>query len=135
MAKKNKPLPALDWLEPRVRLTRWLSLACFTALVVLLGVWYLLIVDLHGARPWVILGVHWLPLAILTPGMLLGNARVHAWACYVINLYFIQGVVTAFEPGRLAFGVLEAGASLALFCSALLYTRWRFQYDRKLAGE
>jgi uncharacterized membrane protein len=25
--------------------------------------------------------------------------------------------------------------STTLFCSALLYTRWRFQYDRKLAGE
>ncbi|MCO3246943.1 DUF2069 domain-containing protein, partial [Pseudomonas aeruginosa] len=22
-----------------------------------------------------------------------------------------------------------------LFCAALLYTRWRFQYDRRVAGE
>ncbi|MNE17263.1 hypothetical protein D3C80_1102380 [compost metagenome] len=135
MARKNKPLPALDWLEPRLRLSRWLSLALFATLIGLLSIWYLLLVDLHGARPWVILGVHLVPLAILAPGMLLGNARVHAWACYVLNLYFIQGVVTAFQPGRELFGWLEAGVSLALFCSALLYTRWRFQYDRKLAGE
>lgn len=135
MARKNKPLPALEWLEPRLRLSRWLSLALFAALAALLAVWYLLLEDLHGARPWVILGVHLLPLAILAPGMLLGNARVHAWACYVLNLYFIQGVVAAFQPGRLAFGILEAGLSVALFCSATLYTRWRFQYDRKLAGE
>ena len=135
MARKNKPLPALDWLQPRVRLTRWLSLGLFLALVALLGVWYLLLVDLHGARPWVILAVHWLPLAILAPGMLSGSARGHAWTCYAINLYFIQGVVTAFEPGRLVFGLLEAATTLALFCSALLYTRWRFQYERKLAGE
>lgn len=135
MARKNKPLPALDWLQPRVRLTRWLSLGLFLALVALLGVWYLLLVDLHGARPWVILAVHWLPLAILAPGMLSGSARGHAWTCYAINLYFIQGVVTAFEPGRLVFGVLEAGLSLTLFCSGLLYTRWRYQYERKLAGE
>jgi len=26
-------------------------------------------------------------------------------------------------------------ASLALFCSALLYVRWRYQLNRKLAGE
>lgn len=135
MARKNKPLPPLEWLEPRQRLTRWLSLALFVALLALLGVWYLLLEDLHGARPWVILGVHWLPLAILAPGMLQGSTRVHAWACYVLNLYFIQGVVAAFQPGRLVFGVLEASLSLALFCSALLYTRWRSQYQRKLAGE
>lgn len=135
MARNNKPLPALEWLEPRLRLSRWLSLALFTALIVLLSVWYLLIEDLHGARPWVILAVHLVPLAILAPGMLLGNARVHAWTCYVINLYFIQGVVAAFQPGRLVFGVLEASLSVALFCSATLYTRWSFQQRRKLAGE
>jgi uncharacterized membrane protein len=27
------------------------------------------------------------------------------------------------------------GASVAVFCSALLYVRWRFQLNRKLAGE
>ena len=116
-------------------LSRLLSLAGFVALVALLSVWYLLIVDLHGARPWVILGVQLLPLALLAPGLLLGNARAHAWTCYVVNLYFIQGVVTAFEPGRLVYGSLEAALSVLLFCSATLYTRWSFQYQRKLAGE
>ena len=135
MARNNKPLPALEWLEPRVRLSRWLSLALFVALIVLLSVWYLLLEDLHGARPWVILTVHLVPLAILAPGMLMGSPRVHAWTCYVINLYFIQGVVAAFQPGRLVFGVLEASLGVALFCSATLYTRWSFQQRRKLAGE
>ena len=135
MARKNKPLPPVEWLLPPVRLSRLLSLAGFVALVALLSVWYLLIVDLHGARPWVILGVQLLPLALLAPGLLLGNARAHAWTCYVVNLYFIQGVVTAFEPGRLVFGLLEVGTSLLLFVGALLYTRWKFQLDRRLAGE
>jgi len=53
----------------------------------------------------------------------------------VVNLYFIQGVTAAIAPGRQLFGWLEALLSLTLFCTALLYTRWRFQYDRKLAGE
>jgi uncharacterized membrane protein len=53
----------------------------------------------------------------------------------VVNLYFIQGVLAAIDPARAVFGALEAVISLGLFCSALLYTRWRFQYDRKLAGE
>jgi uncharacterized membrane protein len=33
------------------------------------------------------------------------------------------------------FGLLEMGASVAVFCSALMYVRWRFQLNRKLAGE
>ena len=32
-------------------------------------------------------------------------------------------------------GALETVISLGLFCSALLYVRWKFQHDRKLAGE
>lgn len=135
MARQKKPLPPVEWLQPRVRFARLLSLGSFFALAGLLAVWYLLIADLHGARPWVILGVQLLPLALLAPGLLLGYPRVHAWAGYVVNLYFIQGVVSAFEPSRLVFGLLEVTASVLLFIGALLYTRWKFQLERRLAGE
>lgn len=135
MARTPKPLPPLAWLQPRVRLARALTLSGFLALLLLLAIWYLLIADLHGARPWVIFAVQAVPLLLLAPGILLGNARVHAWLCYVINLYFIQGVVTAFEPARLAFGLLETALSVVVFCAALLYTRWRFQLERRQAGE
>ncbi|MFI8608059.1 DUF2069 domain-containing protein [Pseudomonas sp. AOB-7] len=135
MARAKKPLPSLDWLQPRLKLSRALSLLSFFALLALLLVWNLAFADLHGARIGVVLAIQLLPLALLAPGLLLGNARTHAWACFVVNLYFIQGVLAAIDPARAVFGALEAVISLGLFCSALLYTRWRFQYDRKLAGE
>jgi uncharacterized membrane protein len=135
VAKTPKPLPSLDWLAPRLKLSRTLSLLCFVALLVLLLVWNLVFADLHGARTWVVLSIQLLPLLLLAPGLLLGNARAHAWACFVVNIYFIQGVLAAIDPNRAVFGILETLLSFGLFCSALLYTRWRFQYDRKLAGE
>lgn len=135
MARAKKPLPSLDWLQPRLKLSRALSLLSFFALLALLLVWNLAFADLHGARIGVVLAIQLLPLALLAPGLLLGNARTHAWACFVVNLYFIQGVLAAIDPARALFGMLEAVISFGLFCSALLYTRWRFQYDRKLAGE
>ncbi|WP_375737746.1 DUF2069 domain-containing protein [Pseudomonas boanensis] len=135
MTRKPKQLPELTWLAPRLAVSRAVSLLSFLALAVLLAVWTMAFADLHGARPWVILAIELVPLALLAPGMIMGNARVHAWACFVVNLYFIQGVLAAIDPARAIFGWLEAGLSLALFCSALLYTRWRFQYNRKLAGE
>lgn len=135
MARQKKPLPPLEWLTPRVRASRVLTLLFLVALVALMGAWYLGITDLHGARPWVIFAVLMLPLALVTPGMLLGSARAHAWACYVLNIYFIHGVITAFEPGRLWFGAALAVLSGLLFSSALLYTRWRYQVDRRLSGE
>ena len=135
MAKKPKVLPAQAWLEPRVKMARALSLLAFFGLVGLLCVYYLLIADLHGARPWVILLIELVPLLILAPGMLMGSARGHSWMCFVVNLYFIKGALAAYDPNRQWFGVLEMLASLAVFCTALLYVRWRFQLNRRLAGE
>ncbi|MDY7566065.1 DUF2069 domain-containing protein [Pseudomonas sp. RTC3] len=135
MAKKPKVLPALEWLEPRVRLSRIASLICFFGLILLLAAYYLIFADLHGARPWVILLIELVPLILLAPGMISGSARGHSWTCFVINLYFIKGALAVYDPNRSLFGALEMLASLAVFVSALLYVRWRFQYNRKLAGE
>jgi uncharacterized membrane protein len=135
VAKKPKVLPPLDWLEPRVRWSRAAALLCFFGLIALLSAYDLFIADLHGARPWVVLSIELVPLLVLTPGMVTGSARGHAWTCFVVKLYFIKGALAAYDPSRSVFGVLEMLASLAVFVSALLYVRWRFQYGRRLAGE
>lgn len=135
MAKKNKPLPSLDWLTPRVKISRILSLITFVALAALLLVWNLVFADLHGARTWVVVSIQLIPLLLVAPGMLSGSPRAHAWLCFIVNLYFIQGVLAAINPARMIFGWLEAIISLALFVAALLYTRWSYQYSRKASGE
>jgi uncharacterized membrane protein len=125
-------LPPVEWLEPRVRWSRVAALLCFFGLIALLSIYYLAIADLHGARGWVILSIELVPLLLLTPGMLLGSARGHSWTCFVVNLYFIKGALAVFDPNRSTFGALEMLASLAVFVSALLYVRWRYQLNRKL---
>nr|WP_240928499.1 DUF2069 domain-containing protein [Pseudomonas fulva] len=128
-------MPAQAWLAPRVRVTRALSLAFVLGLIVLLVVNNLWFANLHGARVSVILAIELLPLLLVLPGMVSGSARAHAWACFVVNIYFIKGVVAAFDPARALFGWLELLVSLGLFTAALLYVRWKFQYQRRLAGE
>lgn len=135
MAKTRKPLPPLDWLQPRIAISRAVSLLSFLALAVLLLVWNLLFADLPGKLLWVIPAFQLAPLLLLAPGLILGNARAHAWTCFVVNLYFIQGVLAAFDPSKALFGWVQVLLSVSLFCAALMYTRWRFQYDRRLAGE
>ncbi|WP_285425139.1 DUF2069 domain-containing protein [Pseudomonas sp. F3-2] len=134
MAKALKALPSLEWLEPRVRWSRVAALSCFFGLIALLTAYYLIVADLHGARPWVILSIELVPLLVLTPGMISGSARGHSWTCFGVNLYFIKGALAAYDPSRMVFGVLEMLASLAVFTSALLYVRWRYQLNRKLAA-
>ncbi|MBF8647181.1 DUF2069 domain-containing protein [Pseudomonas pudica] len=135
MAKKPKVLPALEWLAPRLRLTRTLSLAFFFGLIALLVVNNLWFANLHGARVEVILAIELVPLLLLLPGMLTGSARAHAWTCFVVNIYFIKGVLAAFDPARAVFGWVEVLVSLGLFITGLLYVRWKFQHERRMAGE
>ena len=135
MAKKPKVLPALEWLAPRLRLARALSLAFFFGLVALLLVNNLWFANLHGARVEVILAIELVPLLLLLPGMLTGSARAHAWTCFVVNIYFIKGVLAAFDPARAVFGWVEVLVSLGLFIAGLLYVRWKFQHERRMAGE
>lgn len=135
MARQKKPLPSLDWLRPRLRVSRILSLASFAALALLLVIWNLFFADLHGARTWVVLSIQLIPLLLVTPGMITGSPRAHAWTCFIVNLYFIQGVLASIDPARTVYGWIEAIISLTLFISALLYTRWGSQYARKAAGE
>ena len=135
MAKKPKVLPPIEWLQPRVRLMRVVSLACFFGLIALLCVYYLMFANLHGARPWVILLIELVPLMFVVPGMLMGSPRGHSFTCYVVNLYLIKGALAAFDPNRQVFGILEIAASVAVFVSAMLFVRWRYQLDRRLSGE
>ena len=86
MAKTAKPLPTLEWLEPRLSISRIFSLLCFFGLGALLLVWNLWFANVPGKLLWVILGVQLAPLLLLAPGLILGNARAHAWACFVVNL-------------------------------------------------
>ncbi|MEX6500953.1 DUF2069 domain-containing protein [Pseudomonas zhanjiangensis] len=135
MARTAKPLPSLDWLKPRLAISRAASLASFFALAALLLAWNLMFAELPDSLFWVVTSFQLAPLLLLAPGLLLGNARAHAWTCFVVNLYFIQGVLAAFDPAKAWFGWLETLLSFSLFCAALMYTRWSFQYARKLAGE
>nr|WP_186349510.1 DUF2069 domain-containing protein [Pseudomonas fragi] len=114
---------------------RVISLVCFFGLIGLLCAYYLIFADLHGARPWVILLIELVPLMFVVPGMLMGIPRGHSFTCYVVNLYLIKGALAAFDPNRQVFGLLEIAASVAVFVSALLFVRWRYQLDRRLSGE
>ena len=135
MAKKPKVLPPIEWLQPRVRLMRVVSLACFFGLIALLCVYYLMFANLHGARPWVILLIELVPLMFVVPGMLMGSPRGHSFTCYVVNLYLIKGALAAVDQNRQVFGLLEIAASVAVFVSALLFVRWGNERERRRSGE
>jgi uncharacterized membrane protein len=135
VARADKPLPSMAYLAPRVRATRIVSALSYVGLLLSLFIFNALIADLHGANPVVILGVLLVPLLIFAPGIATGHVRTHAWLMFAINLYFIHGVLTCFQEGRLAYGLLLVGFSVVYFIAAMGYVRWSFQAARVAAGE
>lgn len=136
--KTSKPLPELSWLEPRLRFSRALSLLSLAALAVLLIVWNLFFIsrpDALGLGALAIITIALTPLFLIALGMLLGSGKTHIWACILINIYFIHGVVASFSPVNAWLGYTETLLSVVLFCSAFMHTLWGFKYKRKLAGE
>lgn len=139
MAKKSsKPLPELSWLEPRLRISRIISLVSLAALAILLVVWNLFFIsrpNAPGLGAVAIISIALTPLIIVAIGMLFGSTKTHIWACILINIYFIHGVVASFSPVNAWLGYTETFLSVVLFCSAFMHTLWGFKYQRKLAGE
>lgn len=135
MSSADKPLPSLAYLAPRVTFCRIISMIGYLGLLATLLIYNGLIADLHGANPWIILGTLTVPLLIFMPGMLMGNVRTHAWLCFVVNLYFIYGVLTCFQPERMVYGALLTGLSMLFFIPAMGYVRWGFQAQRVRDGE
>ncbi|MAB22863.1 DUF2069 domain-containing protein [Pseudomonas neustonica] len=135
MSKKPKLLPSLSYLQPRIKISRWIALIGYLGLIVVMLGYNLLYADMHGANPVIIIAVQLLPLSIFLPGILIGHVRTHAWLCFAINMYFIQGVLICFQPGRLNYGLLMSGLSVLYFIAALYFVRWSFQAQRVIAGE
>lgn len=139
MAKRSpKPLPELSWLEPRLRISRTISLFSLAGLAVLLVVWNLFFINrpnAPGLGALAIISFALIPLIIIALGMILGSAKTHIWACILINIYFVHGVVASFSPDKAWLGYTETFLSVVLFCSAFMYTLWSFKYKRKLLGE
>lgn len=134
-SRAGKPLPGLDYLTPRLRVTRILAMTGYLGLLATLLIYNALFADLHGANPWIIIGTLLVPLLIFMPGMLRGKVRTHAWLCFAVNVYFIYGVLTCFQPERLLYGSLLTGFSLLFFIPAMGYVRWGFQAQRVIDGE
>ena len=51
------------------------------------------------------------------------NAQQLIWLSLVVLLYFMHGVLVAFDPARRIAGAAELGLSVLLFCALLIYLR------------
>ncbi len=68
-------------------------------------------------------GIQALPLALLLPGLHASRPRVYAWLGFIIQFYFIHGVLLAFNPDRLAWGLTHITLTILIFCGLIAFIR------------
>lgn len=75
--------------------------------------------------PWIIwLGIL-LPLVLFVHGMLRDRMRSFIWLCLVSLPYFVVLVERLFATPQALLPWVGMAAVVALYCSAMLYVRWR----------
>jgi len=71
--------------------------------------------------------VFWLiqvaPLVLFAAGLHRSRVRLYQWLSFVVLMYFVHGVLTAFTPGRLMLGILEVTICSLLFVSLIVFIR------------
>ncbi|MDP1931202.1 MAG: DUF2069 domain-containing protein [Gammaproteobacteria bacterium] len=64
-----------------------------------------------------------LPILIFLPGLRQKHLRTHAWLSFVVLLYFIVGVQTAFVEETRVYGIIITLLLSILFCALVIYIR------------
>ncbi len=131
MSLRAKVLPPISYLQPRVKVCRYLTIFCYFSLLISFTAWYLFIHPVDTANPWVIWLLHFLPVAAFLKVIQQGNPRGHAWLCFLLILYFNEAVLAATTvPYSMWYGTINTFLITVLFTSAMMYARWAGQYFR-----
>ncbi len=64
------------------------------------------------------------PLLIFLPGLIREDHRSMVLLCFVALLYFTVVVTNLFEPDKSGFGIVALVSVVALFITAMMYSRW-----------
>lgn len=108
-------------LNPYLRYTASVSLVGLIALGL---VWELFLAPLRPGGSLLVLKV--IPLLLPLRGVLKGNVYTMQWACMLILLYFMEGVVRAYSDPNATSAMLawvEILLSLVFYVCALMYLR------------
>ena len=73
------------------------------------------------------------PLLIFARGLHYANLRTYGWMSFVILLYFMHGILIAFQPGQFWLGLIEALLCILIFVLLILFIRqYRDHYQVSL---
>lgn len=114
----------------RLKIVRVATHLLFALLVASFCTWQ---ISRSGGPAYLFWFVQLLPLLILLPGMLRGHSRSYIWLCFVLLAYFVKGVDGIISPSRAWIDYVVLISSVLMFSSAMMTSRWLFQFQQTVA--
>ncbi len=113
-------------MNKRTQRFRWLALAGNLGLMVWIVLWQLNLSPHPHITP-MNLTIAWLiPILLPLPGILAGKPYTHAWANFILMLYFLHAFTIIYiDGGERWLAVVELGLTFAAFLGNTLYARNR----------
>lgn len=113
-------------LAPRTQRARWLALSGILSLLVWIILWQLTWSP-HPHLPPLAVTIGWiLPLLLPLPGIIKGKPYTHAWANFVLMLYFLHALTILYvDNGERGLAAVELLLTCCAFLGNTLYARLR----------
>lgn len=109
-----------------ITLSRVATLASWFALFTLLLLWNIVLAPSQYFPVALVLVVMVGPLLFPLRGLLHGKPYTHAWASFLIMLYFAHGVQEAWvNPDERIYALLEVFLSVTFFIAAITFAKFR----------
>lgn len=107
------------------RFYRYLTLITYPALLVWVILWHSWLAPSATLPIWLKLTMWVIPLLFPLKGILQGNPYTHAWANFVLMLYFLHSLTTLYtHPGERWFAGIELFLTTLAFIGATYYARY-----------
>ncbi|KQA25964.1 membrane protein [Vibrio metoecus] len=115
-------------MQPRTAFYRWLALSANLGLLVWIVLWQLKLSP-HPHLNAIALAVGWvIPLLLPLWGILKGKPYTHAWANFVLMLYFLHALTLLYvDGGERWLALIELVLTFTAFIGNTLYARLRGQ--------
>ncbi|MGD8173844.1 DUF2069 domain-containing protein [Vibrio sp. TRT 21S02] len=116
----------MDEMQPRTKLYRLLALCGNLALLAWVAIWQLSLSP-HPHISSTTLAIAWvIPLLLPLPGILAGKPYTHAWANFILMLYFLHALTILYvDGGERWLAAVELLLTAAGFAGNILYARAR----------
>lgn len=114
---------SISELPQNIQRTRIAVLASYYALLAYFAVNAIIVFEEIRLASLVIWLIQIIPLLLFVAGLHRARLRTFAWLCFVVLLYFMHGVLVAFQPQRLWLGLIEVTLCSLLFVLLILFIR------------